>query len=300
MSAIQGSNLQPVIVVEISNGLGNQMFQYAAARRLALASDAAFWLLRGDGFEERFQRRFNLETFNIAGSIIGHTSPDWAARPDARLPMVKEASIWNFIGLSQSGTRPAGPLLYVPALLTWRGSAFLSGFWQNEQYFADAADAIRADFTLKSPLDERNSACIARMQSAPSAFMHIRRGDYAEPGTHNLFGTCTLEYYSQAQQLLRDRHGAMNFFIFSDDPAWVREHRIGGPNAEIIDWNGPAPELDLILMRHCRHAVIANSTFSWWGAWLGDHPGRTTIAPKTWFKSVPEFTEIVPDRWLRL
>jgi len=92
----------------------------------------------------------------------------------------------------------------------------------------------------------------------------------------------------------------LRFFVFSDDPDWVREMKIGGDGAEIVDWNGERPERDLVLMRYCQHAIIANSSFSWWGAWLGDGHERIVVAPRTWYQGLQTSFDIIPERWLKL
>jgi hypothetical protein len=142
---------------------------------------------------------------------------------------------------------------------------------------------------------------MARIQTDPSAFIHVRRGDYLQPGQIDRYGVCSKDYYDHAAALLRQQVGSnLRFFVFSDDPAWVRQNRIGGESAEIIDWNGNTPEQDIALMMACKHAIIANSSFSWWGAWLAETPGQIVIAPRIWYKAVPQYQDIVPKRWLRL
>jgi hypothetical protein len=284
---------QPLVAAHIAHGLGNQMFQYATARRLALINRAELLLLLGKRFAPPAYRPFGLPNFNIAGKI----------RADATvLPVVREQDLGDFFhGIEVMGETAADEPLFMPELLNWHGSIALAGFWQNERYFADIGDIIRRDFTLKAPLQGRNREVLARMQHGPSVFLHVRRGDYLRPDMAPFYGVCPAAYYQRGLAFLRTREtAALTVFVFSDDPGWVREHQIGGATAEIIDWNGESPWCDLALMRACRHAVIANSSFSWWGAWLGDMPGRTVIAPRVWYQGLPAYQEIVPARWLRL
>jgi hypothetical protein len=188
----------------------------------------------------------------------------------------------------------------MPEVLAWRGDARLEGFWQDERYFADIGDVIRQDFTLKTDLGERNRAVLSRVRGGPSAFIHVRRGDYLAAHYVDLFGVCDIEYYRRGLEILRSRVGDPRIFVFSDDPTWAREQLARGTDVEIVDWNGDHPAFDIALMQACQHAVIANSSFSWWGAWLGERPGRTVIAPRVWFKAVPEFQDVPPPRLIQV
>jgi hypothetical protein len=298
---------KPIIATEISYGLGNQMFQYAIARRLAHATKGRLILLFNRNYNREYSRAIGLKHFNIAGGtvrdeLVTNAKQDtprmkarladriaWVARRLSPFPAVREKIVWE----TES--------LFMPELLDWRGAAHLMGYWQDERYFCDIGDIVRQDLSLKKPLDQRNLAALARIRGGPSAFIHVRRGDYLQPGLIDRYGVCGTDYYDRATAILRQRIGAdPKFFVFSDDPAWVRETRIGGEDAEIIDWNGNTPEQDIALMRECQHAIIANSSFSWWGAWLGETPGQIVIAPRIWYKAVPRYREILPARWLHL
>lgn len=302
----------PLIVTEISYGLGNQMFQYAIGRRLAHAANGRLILLFKQEYKTNYARSFGLKHFNISGGGVRDERVDpgaaaaprmrarladriaWFARRFRKIPIIRERTVHDLA----PGTHAT---LFMPELLDWRGGVHLMGYWQNERYFADIGDIIRKDFTLKTALDERSQAALARIQAGPSAFIHIRRGDYLKPEHIALYGVRGKDYYDTAVALLRQQAGPdLRFFVFSDDPAWAKEHSIGGDSAEIIDWNGPTPERDLALMTACRHAIIANSSFSWWGAWLGEKAGQIVIAPRHWYKSIPLYQDILPERWLRL
>jgi hypothetical protein len=294
--------MRPLIATSIRAGLGNQMFQYAIARRLALKAKGELVLVL-EGPEQ-----YRLSVFSISGREVAFGAAltparrffPRRARPAPEIPLIQEKSVWDLIG--QFGPQaPAGQeMLYTPNLLQWRGHALLRGYWQNERYFADIRPRILRDFSLKRALDARSQQCLARIHAGPSAFFHIRRGDYLLPKFIDRYGVCTAEYYHRALEMLRARVPGVKIFVFSDDPAWAAANAIGGAGAEIIDWNIDTPEHDLALMQACTHAVIANSSFSWWGAWLGERPESITIAPRTWYKILPEYREIVPERWLRL
>ncbi|MDE8349236.1 MAG: alpha-1,2-fucosyltransferase [Acidocella sp.] len=309
VSGTRDATVPPIIVTKIRFGLANQMFQYAAGRRLAYMTHGHLVLLLDDDFAHHNQREFGLTAFNISASVV--TQKNVAQRLRAIFPahsaplpesLIEEKRYGDYFPQSGTGILAGRrDLLFRPEVLSWRRSLTLLGLWQDERYFSDIPDCIRHEFTLKAPPGARNAELMGRIAAAKSAFIHVRRGDYLAPSEINVLGVCSAGYYHYAAEVLRGRHGKdLKFFIFSDDPAWVRQEAIGGVGAEIIDWNSHTPAIDLMLMRACQHAVISNSTFSWWGAWLGERPGNTIIAPRVWAKALPEFQEIVPERWLRI
>jgi len=284
------------VVVAISGGLGNQMFQYAMARRFAHVNDAELLLYLGTRYKPGKSRAYGLTKFRITGRLATHGEAGGLrrVRPWRRIP-----------GRLLPGLLPAPDpevvaektMRFDPDILTRRCPVKFNGVWQCERYFAEIADLIRAEFTPRDDLDRRNQDMLIRIKSGPSCFIHVRRGDYVTGGVY----ACSPDYYAEAAALVRERVGSsVRFFVFSDEPNWVREMQIGGANAEIIDWNGEAPERDLELMRACDHAIIANSSFSWWGAWLGDLGERTVIVPRIWFLGRSDLDDIAPSRWLRI
>jgi len=140
---------------------------------------------------------------------------------------------------------------------------------------------------------------LARIAVANAVCVHVRRGDYVTSERH---GLCGLDYYREAMAWLQARMSGLEFFVFSDDPAWVAAHFPRNGAVTLVTHNtGRADAEDLRLMMQCRHFVIANSTFSWWGAWLGQAPGKLVIAPKRWNAS-EKFSEkdMVPEEWARM
>ncbi len=289
-------NAAAQVVVAISGGLGNQMFQYAMARCYAFANAAELLLYLGTRYKPGKSRRYGLAKFRIAGRLATHAEAGGLrrARPWRRLPGRLFPAL---LPAPDPEVVTEKSMRFDPAVLTPRARVKLNGVWQSERYFSDVADLVRSDFTLRDDLDRRNQDTLNRIRSRLSCFIHVRRGDYLTGGIY----TCPPEYYADAVAIVRERVGAaVQFFVFSDEPNWVREMAIGGAGAEIVDWNGEAPERDLELMRACRHAIIANSSFSWWGAWLGDLAARTVIAPRVWSLRRSDLEDIAPSRWLRI
>lgn len=293
-----------MIVVELAGGLGNQCFQYAAARtaadrlgvplgldlRLTRTTDGRPFLLgpfaiRAEPVPDRellgvharqaFGRRFLL---NQGEAIVGRLrgSRFLTAR------RIIEPSAW-----------------YSPILDQVTDHSWLSGYWQSERYFASAAAAIRSDLT-PTKMSARTEALGRRIAATecPVA-VHVRRGDYAAVASTQAFhGLCEPQYYRAAMAHVRAQQLRATFVFFSDEPGWVAAN-LAGPDHLVIDGNGDRPHEDLHLMRQCRAHIIANSTFGWWGAWLAGT--RLVIAPRSWYRS-PAMArhDIVPDRWIRL
>lgn len=284
---------EPMIYTRLLGGAGNQLFQYAAGRALAdrlgcdLALDTRYIKgsdTRGDCFGHFAKARFRSET---------QMPP---AKPDGML----RYGLWRAFGRSPRFFRERG-LGFDPALLDKPEGTYLHGYWQSERYFADIAAQLREDLTFTTPLDPANADMAARIDSAacPVAF-HVRRGDYVALGN---YAACTPDYYraAAADMAARTAQG-LTCFVFSNDPEWARTHLALGHETVIVDINDETRgHFDMALMARCAHNVIANSTFSWWAAWLNPSPAKTVIAPKAWFtKPALENPDLIPPEWLRL
>jgi hypothetical protein len=191
-----------------------------------------------------------------------------------------------------------------PRILDAADGSYLEGYFQSERYFVEIADVIRADLTLPPLSDARNRATLQAIEAAQSVSLHIRRGDYVTHArTNQQFGTCSPDYYARAADHIAQAVGAApTFFVFSDDPSWtVANLRLPYP-VHFITHNGARrAHEDLRLMSRCRHHIIANSSFSWWGAWLNPSATKVVVAPAVWFAGggIDEST-LVPERWVRL
>jgi hypothetical protein len=182
----------------------------------------------------------------------------------------------------------------------------LRGFWQSEKYFENIGPLIKNELTLREPPgDLQNTTLLKQIKDTESVAIHFRRGDYiSDRQAQEFHGTCSETYYRDAIALIQSKVENPFFFIFSDEPEWVAEHfNIDVPKC-IVHHNSPdEAHKDLYLMRHCRHFIVANSSFSWWGAWLGDHEHKIVIAPKQWLRKIPDDADdshIIPKTWLKL
>lgn len=285
-----------MIVTRLSGGLGNQMFQYAAGRRLALARGTELVLDPSPlaGPQVRTPRVYELDPYPIRARL---------AKPEDLQRCGRSLAARIARRLSRPGAAVERHFHFDPEVLDLPDGSCLQGHWQSERYFADRAEAVRSELTLARPPDEVNRRLLERIDACNAVSLHVRRGDYAsDPAVHAMHGVCSLDYYRSAVACLSERLEDLVWFLFSDDPEWTRTHLDLGGRSVVVDHSGPegAAE-DLRLMSRCRHHVIANSTFSWWGAWLDPRPDKIVIAPRRWFRDDRRQTrDVVPDGWVRL
>lgn len=292
-----------MIIVRLCGGLGNQMFQYAAGLAVAcrVASDVRFdteWFDNNHAHQGlELKRVFGLElpkpSIADLQKVLGV-----CARPVVRRLLSRR---------SLRSLRPKA-LVIEPHFHYWAGiehlpdDVYLDGYWQSEKYFSCIADTIRQQFRFIEPLDPRNAALIDEMQRCESVSLHIRRGDFvSDPRASRVHGVDLSEYYPAAVATMVEKTGAERFYVFSDDPQWVIEHlRLPVPYTVVDHNRGAASYRDMQLMSACRHHIIANSTFSWWGAWLNPRPDKIVIAPRRWFNVVQDTRDLYCPGWIVL
>ena len=183
------------------------------------------------------------------------------------------------------------------------GHLYLNGYWQNEDYFNTIRNVLVRELSPRNPLTGKALEMMKTIQSCNSVSIHIRRGDYAsDEKTNRIYGLLDMEYYTRATQWICSRIESPTYFIFTDEMKWVKENFHTPEPSVYVDVNGPGQEhQDIRLMSACNHHIIANSTFSWWGAWLSTHPQKIVIAPEKWFnQSVREAKDIIPETWIRM
>ena len=191
-----------------------------------------------------------------------------------------------------------------PAILNLPDNIYLEGYWNSEKYFIDFADIIRREFTLKIPQSGKNKELAEMIGSTQSVSIHIRRGDYIlDEQANKTHGMCGLDYYHSCVEHLAGAVGEPHFFVFSDDPAWCRDNLRLPCSVTFVSHNDMQHSYeDLRLMTLCKHNIIANSTFSWWGAWLNPNKDKIVFAPRKWFndgKKKKHSSDIIPLRWIR-
>lgn len=269
-----------MIVAKLVGGLGNQMFQYAVARNLAKLHDTNLKLDISE-FEKYKLHNYSLQHFNVIKDL---------ATPDdlSRLTIVKEKH-FHFDGEFR--------LIDDDVLLT--------GYWQCEKYFTDISDTILSDFSVKTEITGRDLEVSKYIADTNSVSLHIRRSDYV-PNSYKdqIFDSLGLDYYQRALDDLSEKEKDLVLFVFSDDPEWVKRNVNFQSPIEYVDHNDAETNYqDLRLMSLCRHNIIANSSFSWWGAWLNDFPDKLVYAPTEWFNSNVRnlnSKDVIPDSWIKI
>lgn len=190
-----------------------------------------------------------------------------------------------------------------PNALQIRKDTFFVGYWQSEKYFLNYREDLLKQFTLPAPLSDKAQKIKDQILDSTSVSLHIRRGDYvSDSKTKAVHGVCSLEYYKKGMERIQNTDPDATFFIFSDDLAWAKENLdfINKIKFVGLDKNAPDQE-EVYLMSQCKHNIIANSSFSWWGAWLNENKGKIIIAPKQWFQDDAKDTkDLIPDSWVRI
>lgn len=267
-----------MIIVRIVGGLGNQMFQYAYAKAL-----------QQKGYEVRIDIS-QFKNYKLHGGYQLHKY-----QID-----LKEASFLQVLFANLRFIKPTKEksLLFDKKLLLLQGNKHVKGYFQTEKYFLNIREQLIHQFTIKEDISNQTSEIAKKIKTQTNTCaVHIRRGDYVSNKKNQaIHGICSLEYYQTAIKLMDEKYKNMHYFIFSDDISWSKEN-LNIKNAIYVDTKS-IPHEDLFLMSLCKHNITANSSFSWWGAWLNQHLEKTVIAPKKWF--VSKENEIACSNWIKL
>jgi len=286
-----------MIITRISGGLGNQMFQYAIAKSMAMKNNDTF-KLDLSFYPKQTLRKYELNLFNIEENI---------AKENECISLRGKEDVWFKIK-RKLGTQINRPKSYFQEqyiaqfdekIFNQKNDIYLDGFWQNENYFKDIRYEIIKNFTLRDEISNEARKLLKQIKNTHSISLHIRRGDYIENShTNSVHGVCDLDYYKKAISYIEEKVEDPYYFIFSDDIGWCKENFDFLKYKVFVDNTKSALD-DMGLMKHCRHNIIANSTFSWWGAWLNEHREKIVISPKYWFQKNPKL-HLAPERWIRL
>lgn len=302
-----------MIIVKIQGGLGNQFFQYAYARALSERYKTPFKLdIRNYDFEnadddapdKKFKRGYGIGRYNTIENIATKKEIEPFLKYRKR-----KGRIWypynklianSSIYIEEAQYHYSHSYAH-PQRLEKGKSVYLDGFWQTEKYFKDIETAIRREFTLKNAPEGKNKETIKKMESSESVCLHVRRGNFLIPEYRKHHGICSLDYYEKAIAEIVKRVQNPHFFIFSDDHAWVKENiKLPFPTT-YVDHNGSDKDYeDLRLMNSCKHHIIANSSFSWWGAWLSKNKDQIVAYPSQIFKKKWNLKDFAPEKWIKI
>lgn len=285
-----------LIIIKLTGGLGNQMFQYATGRSLAEIKNTELKIDK-TSYEindpNTTPRKYELNNFNIIENFI------------------EKKEVNNFKKKSRLSKILPGSYYYIREkkycfnknIFNIKGNIYLDGYWQSEKYFMNIKNLIKEEFKLRVAPNKKNNDLIDKIQSTNAVAIHIRRGDYVTDLEINKFhGICSINYYKKGIDIINNIIPNVHYYIFSDDPEWSKKNLVIDTAVDYINHNSPDEGyLDLRLMRYCKHFIIANSSFSWWGAWLSDYKNKIVIAPKKWFNDPSIINkDLRPRKWIKI
>jgi hypothetical protein len=289
-----------MIISRLNGGLGNQLFQYATGRRLAHIRNTSLSLDAGI-FRTYHLHKYALDKFNIHGKI--------ALESDLK----KIKGIYN-VSIIEKVSKKIGlfrfrnivrerSIDFDSSILELPDNVYLDGYWQSEKYFKDIRGLLLKEIVVSNLIEGENKIMADKILGSNSVSVHVRRGDYVNNSlTNKIHGVMPMEYYLSASKIFGKNIKDVHFFIFSDDTNWARENLKFIQPCTFVDYNGPEKNYeDMRLMSMCKHNIIANSSFSWWGAWLNQNPNKIVIAPQKWFANQSiDSRDIVPESWLKV
>lgn len=285
-----------MVIIKLKGGLGNQMFQYAAARQLSvlhnveLKIDLSF--LEKDPTDYT-KRHFELDIFKIKASIAN-------LEETTRL---KNKNIKNIITGKYVKELKLTPFRIRPYS---KNDCYVSGFWQSPTYFSNIKKLLKKEFELKEAVyDSYNSNIISKISESNSVSVHFRRGDYVTNNRTNLsHGVCSMEYYQKAVNYIAKRISNPTLFIFSDDISWVKDNFSTIYPTVFVEQENYSTHIDFHLMSMCKHNIIANSSYSWWAAWLNKNSNKIVVAPRMWYKNkwkqISIAKDFIPKQWIKI
>ena len=292
-----------MILVKIHYGLGNQLFQYALAKSLQLGLgyevklDNSFYKTN---LEEKHPRIFALDKFNITLSLANEkeTPELYSKKIGNRIINKIENICYPYYKRKLVAEQT---LEFDNRILNIKDNKYIFGYWQDERYFQKFEKEIRQDFVFKIPPEGINEKLYNEISSKPnSVCVHIRRGDYITDTTIlKLLGFCDETYYQNAVRIIAEKINNPEFYIFSDEPEWVKENFHIPFKSTVVSHNSEADAIeDIRLMSACNHQIISNSSFGWWSGWLNNKKDKYVMAPQKWRKNGPDM--YIPKEWIRI
>jgi hypothetical protein len=281
-----------MIIYYSQGGLGNQLFQYAFARQLAINYQTSLyldpsWFLNMN--KKETPRHLDILSFNVKPMILGQKRRMISSLLRRRAVILFSPILPIKPVRERPGQAPSNVLRRV------NNNSFLFGYWQSQDYFSLIRSQLLNEFTPQDRCGSSFDHLSVEMQSTNSVSLHIRRGDYVNSPFHSV---CDLSYYLKALNVIMSKVNEVRIYVFSDDVEWCRRYlSLPAPFVLIRDLVELSSPLEMYLMSKCRHHVIANSTFSWWGAWLSTYSNKIVVAPAEWFANSPRPPYLIPSEW---
>jgi hypothetical protein len=286
-----------MIISQLTGGLGNQMFQYAFGFNLA-KKHRTIHRLHFISHKSNTPRHFELNNLRISNKMA--TMPELNR---VGIPQSKLSILFEKLRLKRSHIINEDESSYQLLTDELPEKSYIQGYWQSEKFFIDSASELRKEFSFKKKLLGKNILLASQIQQCNAIAVHIRRGDYVTNiNASKYHGTCTIEYYKKGIQLIQSRISNPIFYYFSDDPEWTKNNLGSNTNDCYIDWNqGEDSYIDMQLISLCKHSIIANSSFSWWGAWLNSNRSKLIVAPRKWYEDQSvDSSRIIPQSWIKI
>lgn len=290
-----------MIIVKLGGGLGNQMFQYAFAKYLALKHDTTLKvdiqsLLSRKAVRKSFVfRNYDLDIFNITPQLAEQKEVDAFKRSSSHLT---DKVLTKLLGFKK-GYIHEPHFHFSKSCFAAPDNAYLDGYWQSEKYFSNISDQLKQqDFSFKQPLQPGGKELLAEISSSNAVCLNVRRGDFV---TNSFHGTCSIEYYQKAEEMIRAQVTDPTFYVFSDEIEWCRNNLLLQSTTKYIghEYAGTKFQDYLRLMAACKHFIIPNSTFAWWAVWFNNNKDKIVIAPKNWFgDNTIKTTDLTSPNWL--
>lgn len=287
-----------MVIVRIYGGLGNQLFQYALYRSLEEKGKEAYLdtrILKSEDYRDvRNITLFPSIKIKEADSKLCIHVADSSRVIYSRLRRKIFGRKKTYVEEDYN--------LHFQAEIFNMDYVYLAGCWQSELYFKQIREALLEELNFPKMIGTKNRELLTRITNCNSVSLHIRRGDYLTGRAKQLYGgICTHEYYRNAMEYMQKKYDNVHFYIFTNDVGWALE-KYQGTNVTVVDWNQGAEDyLDMHLMSKCRHNIIANSSFSWWGAWLNQNRDKEVVCPSKWFN--PAFHDaphIICKEWTKM
>ncbi|MEO6729266.1 MAG: alpha-1,2-fucosyltransferase [Candidatus Dojkabacteria bacterium] len=284
-----------MIIVRLKGGLGNQMFQYAIGRKYMQMHNGNQVKLDDYTKKAGIQRDLMLTRYKIRGSVLNKPEYYIYRITNALGTRVSFLKNWAYKIYFQDQTHA-----YEDFYLQGGKNVYLDGFWQNLKYFDDIKEILKDEFQLKDAPTKYSQELLEKINNSNAICLHVRRGDYVSNShTNSVHGTAPMDYYNNAIAYINSHVENPNYFLFSDDPDWAKENIKTNSPTEVSYNPIELGYEDLALMNACKHYIIANSTFSWWGAYLSRNPNKIVCAPKRWYNDKENPIDLIPENWIK-
>jgi hypothetical protein len=312
-----------MIIVNVKGGIGNQLFQYALSRNIEIKNNYLIKFDKSSFVNYKFPHKFRLEVFNTKLNIASDKEIEAVISRTTNLKNLKNNPIYNKYGIISKTLRflyrkfiflsfynksfiEENQFGFDRRILDVDDNTYIDGYWGKYQYFEEIREILLNEISIKKEFQtEKYTQDLMEIQKRNSVSIHIRRGYAKRKSDENLFGVLPLSYYLRAVELIKEKVDDPFFYIFSDDSEWAQNNLQLEGNSEFINFGAEGDYLELLLMSKCKHNIIANSTFSWWAAWLNNNSDKMVIVPEKWYASKKRQNfynkgYLIPPEWMKL